>query len=177
MSYITVTREHRVNIPADCVEARLPALFALWALRPRSLERISEGTIYIAMTMQSKSPPAATPPSPGERVWRNSFFFLSALLAGLALVKFDAGRWAHGVGDLGASVLMLSVMVQFPFLRALIRASADDEGSPERIKRRRAELVQQAEQLKAANPWSDVAGRAGWILLGISLILRIVGAP
>jgi hypothetical protein len=129
------------------------------------------------MTMQSKSPLVVTPPSPGERIWRNSFFFLSALLAGLALTKFEAGRWAHGVGDLGASVLMLSVMVQFPFLRALIRASADDEGSPEHLKRRRAELVQQAEQLKAANPWSDVAGRAGWILLGISLILRIVGAP
>ncbi len=117
------------------------------------------------------------PPSQGERVWRSTFFFLSAMLAALALVQFEAGRWAHGVGDLGASVLMLSVMVQFPFLRAIVRASADEEGSPERMKRRREELMQQAAQLKAANPWSDVAGRAGWILLGISLVLRIIGAP
>jgi hypothetical protein len=129
------------------------------------------------MNTRSKSPAPAAPPSSGESVWRNTFFFLSALLAGLSLVQFDAGQWAHGVGDLGASVLMLSVMVQFPFLRALVRASADGEVSPERMKRRQEELVQQAEQLKAANPWSDVAGRAGWILLGISLILRIIGAP
>lgn len=99
------------------------------------------------------------------------------MLAGLALVQFDGGRWAHGLGDLGASVLMLSVMVQFPFLRAIVQASADDEGSPDRMKRRREELMQQAAQLKAANPLSDVAGRAGWILLGLSLVLRIVGAP
>lgn len=130
------------------------------------------------MDAQSKSPRSpAPPPSQGERVWRSTFFFLSAMLAGLALVQFDAGRWAHGVGDLGASVLMLSVMVQFPFLRAIVRASADEEGSPERMKRRREELMQQAAQLKAANPWSDVAGRAGWILLGLSLVLRIIGAP
>jgi hypothetical protein len=130
------------------------------------------------MTTQSKSPPKpVTPPTAGERAWRNTFYFLSALLAGLALVQIEAGRWAHGMGDLGASVLMLSVMVQFPFLRAIVRASADEEGSPERMKRRREELMQQAQQLKAANPWSDVAGRAGWILLGISLVLRIVGAP
>ena len=130
------------------------------------------------MNTQSKSPRTPNlPPSPGERVWRITFFFLSAMLAGLALVQFDAGRWAHGLGDLGASVLMLSVMVQFPFLRAIVQASADDEGSPERTKRRREELMQQAAQLKAANPWSDVAGRAGWILLGLSLVLRVVGAP
>ena len=30
-------------------------------------------------------------------------------------------------------------------------------------------------QLKAANPWADVAGRAGWVLLGISLVLRFTG--
>lgn len=120
--------------------------------------------------------PAAAPTA-GERVWRRTFYVLSALLAGLALVQFDGGRLAHGLGDLGASVLMLSLIVQFPFVRALVRASAEDETSPERVKRRRDELVRQAEQLKAANPWSEAAGRVGWVLLGISLVLRIAGAP
>ena len=94
------------------------------------------------MNAQSSQSRLATPDRPrvsGERIWRSTFFFLSAMLAGLALVQFDAGRWAHGMGDLGASVLMLSVMVQFPFLRAIVQASADDEGSPERMKRRREE--------------------------------------
>ena len=128
-----------------------------------------------APTRPSQKPTA--PPSAGDQVWRKTFYLLSALLAGLALMQFDAGRFANGLGDLGASVLMLSLMVQFPFVRALIRASAEDESSPERVKRRREELVQQAEQLKAANPWSDAAGRAGWVLLGISLVLRVIGAP
>ena len=109
-------------------------------------------------------------------MWRNSFFLLSAVLGGMALLQFDAGQFAHGLGDLGASVLMLSLMSQFPFLRAVVRASAEEGASPERIRRRREELLQQAAQLKAAHPWSDAAGRAGWVLLGVSLVLRVVGA-
>jgi len=58
----------------------------------------------------------------------------------------------------------------------VIRASADDDGTPERAKRRHEELMKQAAELKAAHPWSDVAGRAGWVLLGISLVLRFSGA-
>jgi hypothetical protein len=116
--------------------------------------------------------PVATP---GERIWRNTFFVLSASLFGLALVQFDAGRWAHGLGDLGASILMVSLISQFPFVRAVIQASAEDDGSPERARRRHEELLKQAAELKATHPWSDMAGRAGWILLGISLILRFAG--
>lgn len=114
--------------------------------------------------------------TPGERIWRNTFFVLSATLAALALLQFDAGRLAHGLGDLGASVLMVSLIAQFPFVRAVIRASAEDDGTPDRAKRRQEELMKQAAQLKAEHPWSDVAGRAGWVLLGISLVLRFTGA-
>jgi hypothetical protein len=127
------------------------------------------------MESQRKVPPAPAF-TPGERIWRNTFFVLSATLAALALVQFDAGRLAHSLGDLGASVLMLSLIAQYPFVRAVIRASAEDDGTPERAKRRHEELVKQAAQLKAAHPWSDVAGRAGWVLLGISLVLRFTGA-
>jgi hypothetical protein len=124
---------------------------------------------------KSPAPPTTKEPTPGERVWRNTFFVLSATLAGLALVQFDSGRLANGLGDLGASVLMLSLIAQFPFVRAVIRASADSQGSPEHAKRRQEELMQQAAQLKAAHPWSDMAGRAGWVLLGVSLVLRLAG--
>jgi hypothetical protein len=128
------------------------------------------------MNPRIKSPaPPAGEPTQGERVWRNTFFVLSSALAGLALVQFDAGRLANGLGDLGASVLMLSLIAQFPFIRAVIRASADSQGSPQQSKRRQEELLQQAAQLKAAHPWSDRAGRAGWVLLGVSLVLRFAG--
>jgi pyridoxal/pyridoxine/pyridoxamine kinase len=128
------------------------------------------------MKPQNRSPaPPTPPPTTGERVWRNTFFVLSATLAGLALVQFDAGRLANGLGDLGAAVLMLSLISQFPFIRAVIRASAEGQGSAEQSRRRQEELMQQAAQLKAAHPWSDMAGRAGWVLLGVSLVMRLAG--
>jgi hypothetical protein len=125
-------------------------------------------------TQRNVPPPLVV--TPGERIWRNTFFVLSATLAALALTQFDAGRMAHGLGDLGASVLMVSLIAQFPFVRAVIRASAEHDGTPDRAKRRQEELMKQAAQLKAEHPWSDVAGRAGWVLLGISLVLRFTGA-
>lgn len=115
-------------------------------------------------------------PSNGERAWRIGLFVLSAAMAGSALVDFDAGRVARGIGNLGASVLMLSMMVQFPFLRAIVKASGERENtSPERVRKQREELMRQAEAVKTANPWADRAGRAGWALLAVSLVLRITG--
>lgn len=115
-------------------------------------------------------------PSNGERVWRTAMFVLSAAMTASALVDFEAGRLGNGLGDLGASVLMLSMMVQFPFLRAVIKVSAEqDKASPDRVRKQREELMKQAEQVRTANPWADYAGRAGWALLAISLILRIGG--
>lgn len=114
--------------------------------------------------------------SNGERVWRGVLFVLSAAMAASALVDFDAGRFGKGIGDLGVAVLMLSMMVQFPFLRAVVKASGEqDNASPERVRKQREELMKQAERVRASNPWADYAGRAGWALLAISLILRIGG--
>jgi hypothetical protein len=127
--------------------------------------------------MEARTPqPQGQPPASGERAWHAVFFVLSATLAALALVEFDAGRISHALGDLGAAVLMISLISQYPFIRAVIRASAEDDGSPEKARRRHEELMRQAAELKAAHPWSDRAGRAGWILLGISLVLRFTGA-
>jgi hypothetical protein len=117
-----------------------------------------------------------SPPGNGERVWRTAMFVLSAAMAASALVDFEAGRLGNGLGDLGASVLMLSMMVQFPFLKAVIKVSAEqDKASPERVRKQREELAKQAEDVRSANPWADYAGRAGWALLAISLVLRVGG--
>lgn len=125
------------------------------------------------MTTMTKQP---SPPTNGERLWRMGLFLLSAAMAASALVAFDAGSFGKGLGDLGAAVLMLSMMVQFPFLRAVVKSSAGQEAaSPERVRKQREELVKQAEQVRAANPWAEHAGRAGWVLLAISLVLRISG--
>jgi hypothetical protein len=115
-------------------------------------------------------------PSNGERIWRLVLFVLSAAMAASALADFDAGRFGKGLGDLGAAVLMLSMMVQFPFLRAVVKASSEQESaSPEQVRKQREELMKQAEQVRAANPWAERAGRAGWVLLAVSLLLRISG--
>lgn len=118
----------------------------------------------------------ANPPSNGERVWRGVLFVLSAAMAASAMASLDAGNLGKALGDLGVSVLMLSMMVQFPFLRAVVKASGEKEGgSPERVRKQREELMKQAEQVRAANPWAEHAGRAGWALLAVSLVLRIGG--
>jgi hypothetical protein len=110
--------------------------------------------------------------SPGERIWRTAFFVLSAVMTGFALVNLSSGHYAQAVGDLGASLLMLSLIVQFPFVRAIVQAGEDSSRRPQR----RDELLQQAEKLRASNPWAEYSGRVGWVLLGISLILRVGGA-
>lgn len=115
-------------------------------------------------------------PSDGERIWRTTFFLLSAAMTASALVDFDAGRYAQGMGNLGAAVLMLSVMVRFPFLRAVVKASSEQGAAPPaRVAKQREELMKQAEKVRTANPWAEHAGRAGWILLAASLLLRVTG--
>jgi hypothetical protein len=114
--------------------------------------------------------------SDGERVWRTAFFVLSAVMAATALVDFEAGRFAKGLGDTGVTLLMLSLMVQFPFLRSIVKASNVPSTSAEAVRRQREELTKQAEQLRAANPWAEHASRAGWVLLALSLLMRMGGA-
>lgn len=118
--------------------------------------------------MLSKMPPRpAPPPSQGETLWRNGFFCLSAVMAAFALVDFDAGRLAHGLGDAGIGCLMLSLMTRFPFVRAIVAASK--QAKP------REELLREAQRLKEANPWADRLSFAGWTLLAASLVLRSIG--
>lgn len=124
------------------------------------------------MSETGKPNPGATS---GERIWRNTFFVLSAVMGALALVDFDAGRFSHGLGDLGAAVLTLSLTVQFPFVRAIVRASAAQSSNQADALKRREQLLAQAAKLRTENPWADHAGRAGWTLLAISLLLRIAG--
>lgn len=112
--------------------------------------------------------PVPTQPSPHERTWRRVFFGLSALMGALALVDFDAGRFAQGLGDAGVACLMLSLMNQFPFVRAIVRTDASAKS--------RDELLREMEKLRAAQPWVDRVAAAGWLLLVASLILRAAGA-
>lgn len=105
--------------------------------------------------------------SAGERVWRNALFILSASMAGFALVDLDAGRMAGALGDVGVACLMLSLLPQFPFVRAIVAASERP--------RRRDELLRDLERARSRNPWADRVGAAGWLFLGSSLLLRAFG--
>jgi len=124
------------------------------------------------------SPDAPRPPdrvrpgpiTPGERLWRNAFFAFSALMAGLAMVDFEAGRFAQGLGDVGVACLMLSLLGQFPFLRAMVAAGVRDAPA-----KAREDLLREAERLRLANPWAARLSHAGWMLLLASLALRLTG--
>lgn len=109
-------------------------------------------------------------PTPGERIWRNGFFFLSAAMAAAALNDLSAGRLAHGLGDLGICCLMLSLMTQFRFVRAVAKASAAI--TPEQANET---LQREAEDVRAAHPWAERVNRVGWALLVTSLALRLMG--
>lgn len=115
-----------------------------------------------------KMPPHSAPPAArGETLWRNTFFYLSAAMTASGLVDLEAGRLAHGMGDAGIACLMLSLMTQFPFVRAIVAASKQAQPSET--------LLREAQRLKAANRWSDRLGLAGWTLLAASLVLRAIG--
>ena len=111
-----------------------------------------------------------TQPTQGERVWRNSFFYFSALMGALALVYFSAGRFAQGLGDAGIACLMLSLMTQFPFVRAVL-----ERGSSSASDKSGEALQREAERLRAENPWVERLSNLGWILLLCSLFLRVTG--
>lgn len=106
-------------------------------------------------------------PSTGEVVWRNTFFYFSAFMGALALVDFDAGRIAHGMGDAGVASLLLSLLPQFAFVRAVVGGGGAEQD--------RARLLAAAERFRTDNPWSDRFSRAGWMLLLSSFVLRVLG--
>jgi hypothetical protein len=107
----------------------------------------------------------------GEQLWHHGFFFLSAAMAAAALSDLTAGQVVNGLGDLGICCLMLSLMTQFRFVRAV--AQAGNTTSPEQA---RAVLQREAEQVRAAHPWAEHVNRTGWALLITSLVLRLLGA-
>lgn len=118
--------------------------------------------------MPSKMPPRPAPPAgQGETLWRNVFFYLSAVMTAFALVDLDAGRLAHALGDAGIACLMLSLMTQFPFVRAIVAASK--HAKP------REDVLREVQRLREANPWADRLSLAGWTLLAASLVLRAIG--
>jgi hypothetical protein len=102
-----------------------------------------------------------------ERLWRNAFFGLSALMAASALVDLEAGRMAGAAGDAGVCCLMLSLMNQFPVVRAIV-GTATKRTSP-------AELRRQSEKLRDDAPWTERLAGIGWSLLLGSLVLRAFG--
>lgn len=103
--------------------------------------------------------------STGERLWRNTLFAASALMAALALLDLDRGRVAGGIGDAGVACLMLSLLPQFPFLQAIVAAG----------ERPREQLLRDLERVRNQNPWADRVGAVGWVLLASSLVLRALG--
>lgn len=121
-----------------------------------------------------RTPHPSPKPVAGESTWRNVFFYLSAAMAAMALVDFDSGRLAHGLGDAGVALLMLSLMTQFPFVRAMVDAGQKSDGKPDPTAREH--LLREAERLRAAHPWADRLGTLGWVLLFASLLLRATGA-
>lgn len=108
--------------------------------------------------------------TPGEALWRNSFFYFSALMGAFALVDLDGGRLAHALGDLGVASMLLSLMSQFPFVRAVVNG-ASRNGKPQERER----LIAEAERFRTEHPWAERFSRAGWTLLLSSLLLRAAG--
>lgn len=102
-----------------------------------------------------------------ERLWRGLFFGTSAMMGAFALVDLEAGRLAGAAGDAGVSCLLLSLMNQYPMVRAIIGA-ASKRASADQLRR-------EAERLRSDHPWTERAATAGWTLLFGSLLLRALG--
>jgi hypothetical protein len=102
-----------------------------------------------------------------ERLWRTVLFVFSAVMGAFSLVDLDAGRLSGATGDAGIACLIVSLMNQFPMVRAIVGESSK-RLSPE-------ELQREAERLRTSHPWTERIATAGWTLLFGSLILRALG--
>jgi len=103
----------------------------------------------------------------GERFWRRFFYFLSAAMAAYAFVQLGLGRFAGALGDIGVTSLMISLIPQFPFVRAIVAGARRQH--PEE------QLLRDLERVRAQSPWAETASAAGWLLLGASFVLRAFG--
>jgi hypothetical protein len=119
------------------------------------------------MKRETNHEEAGAPFTEGERTWRAFFYLMSAAMAGYALLQIGAGRFAAALGDLGVACLMISLIPQFPFIRAILvrrdPAQAQDQ------------VLRDLERVHAQSPWAESVSAAGWILLGMSFLLRALG--
>lgn len=115
--------------------------------------------------------PSTREQTPGERAWNLTFFFLSASTAASAMVDLSAGRFGSAIGELGATLLMFGLSVQFPFVRAFVSAGSE-KADPEA---QRQKILGIAEDLRVRHPWTEQTSRFGWSLLAGSLVLRLIG--
>ena len=102
-----------------------------------------------------------------EVFWRRLFYFLSAAMGAYALVQLGDGRFAIALGDVGVVCLLLSLIPQFPFVRAIV-AGGNGHLSEE-------QLLRDLERVRSQSPWAENVSAIGWILLGASLLLRALG--
>ena len=117
----------------------------------------------------SPKPGVGTPRSEGEHFWRRAFFLLSAAMAAYALVQLGSGRLAGALGDVGLTCLMISLIPQFPFVRAIVVGARRHTSEQQ--------LLRDLEQVRTQSPWAETASAAGWLLLGASFVLRAFGVP
>ena len=87
-----------------------------------------------------------------------------------AMVQLGGGFFAGALGDVGVTCLMISLIPQFPFVRAIIAGA----------KRHRSEeqLLLDLERVRAppcAGPVAGTTSAAGWLRLGASFLLRAFG--
>jgi hypothetical protein len=88
-------------------------------------------------------------------------------MAAYALVQLGSGRFAGALGDIGVACLMVSLIPQFPFVRAILAGSTRSRSEDQ--------LLRDLEHVRTQSPWAETVSAAGWLLLGASLVLRAFG--
>ncbi len=119
------------------------------------------------MRRETNHEEAAAPRTDGERSWRAFFYLMSAAMLGYALVQLTSGRFAGALGDAGVACLMVSLIPQFPFVRAIL--TRNERERPE------DQMLRDLERVRAHSPWAETVSAAGWVLLGTSFLLRAFG--
>jgi len=116
---------------------------------------------------RESTPELNAPQTDGERFWRRAFYLFSAGLAASALVELTGLRYASAMGDIGMTCLMVSLIPQFPFVRAIVLGT--------RRQQSHEDLLRDLERARTSSPWAETASAAGWLLLGASVALRAFG--